>query len=341
LRSAPARLPPWHGSAGGGVPYVPALRTEDYENAVSYCFRIRFHLSYRVRIHSDAEELALPARAGSGESVILQSATLGKVLREAAELLLIGRCYASEPEAQGAGVHWRGTVQKALASLTVGADFGDREEAEGASRQTTEDGVRWIEDTFGVTVFRCEPWPRFPRLGSLTARTEIQEDRLLKAIGVANARGAVMSDTERLAYDLYSASFAEPSVDAQFVMRMMAVETLLDPAPRPAPVLEHVNDLIAQTQKADLPDDEVPSLVGSLKWLREESISRAGQNLAGSLQHQQYMSEPPIKFFRECYDVRSRLVHGAVPRPSRSDVATRAEALRVFVGDLLSRELLG
>jgi hypothetical protein len=316
------------------------LRAEDEESAVSYCFRIRFHLSARVRIHSDAHELALPVRAGSAESAILQSATAGEVLRDAAELLLIGRGYVSEPEAREAGVYWRGTVQKALASLKVGAEFGDREEVDGASRQITEyKGVRWIDDIFGVTVFRCDPWPRFARLGSPTVGTGVQEDRLLEAIGVATARGAVMSDTERLAYDLYSASFAEPSVDAQFVMRMMAVETLLNPAPQPTPILDHVNDLITQTENSNLPADEVQSLVGSLKWLRKESISRAGQKLASSLQHQNYMSEPPAKFFRECYRIRSRLVHGAVPRPSRSDVATRAETLRLFVGDLLSREL--
>jgi hypothetical protein len=308
---------------------------------VSYCFRIRFHLS-SVRIHSDAHELALPARAGSTESVILQSATPGEVLRDGGELLLLGRCYVSELEAREAGVHWRGTVQKALASLNVGAEFGDREEGEGASRQITEhEGVRWIHDTFGVTVFECEPWPRFARLGSPTVGTGIQEDRLLKAIGVATAFGAVMSDTERLAFDLFSASFAEPSADARLVMRMMAVETLLDPAPRPAPVLDHVDDLITQTKKSTLPADEVQSLLGSLRLLRKESISRAGKELARSLPHQQrYMGEPPTKFFSECYKIRSALVHGRVPRPPRSDVATRAESLRLFVGDLLSKELL-
>jgi hypothetical protein len=124
-----------------------------------------------------------------------------------------------------------------------------------------------------------------------------------------------MSDTERLAFDLYSASFAEPSVDAQLVMRMMAVETLLNRAPQPAPVLDHVNDLISQTENSNLPPDEVQSLVGRLNGLREESISRAGQMLASSLPHQHYMPEPPARFFRKCYDIRSKLVHGGVPAP--------------------------
>jgi hypothetical protein len=71
---------------------------------VSYCFRIRFHLSDSVRIHSDAHELALPARAGCTERVILQSATPREVLRDGGELLLLGRLYVSDPEAREAGV---------------------------------------------------------------------------------------------------------------------------------------------------------------------------------------------------------------------------------------------
>jgi hypothetical protein len=51
------------------------------------------------------------------------------------------------------------------------------------------------------------------------------------------------------------------------------------------------------------------------------------------------MAEPPGSF-RACYDVSSRLVHGDVPRPSPSVVATCPEALRRFVGDLLSGSYL-
>lgn len=52
------------------------------------------------------------------------------------------------------------------------------------------------------------------------------------------------------------------------------------------------------------------------------------------------MDESPTKFFTRCYDMRSRLVHGLDPRPSRGDVDKRAAELERFTSHLLSIELL-
>ena len=105
-------------------------------------------------------------------------------------------------------------------------------------------------------------------------------------------------------------------------------------------VLAHVDQVIELTKTADLPRAEVKSLLGSLEWLRKESITRTGRTLARELDGRCYLGERPDKFFAKCYTIRSDLVHGNLPRPPLSDVQRRAEALRVFVGDLLGRELL-
>jgi len=52
------------------------------------------------------------------------------------------------------------------------------------------------------------------------------------------------------------------------------------------------------------------------------------------------MDEKPQTFFTGCYEMRSRLVHGAYPRPSRGEVDRRAAALELFVRDILSLDLL-
>lgn len=44
----------------------------------------------------------------------------------------------------------------------------------------------------------------------------------------------------------------QPSSDARFIMLVMAVETLLDPQPRPESSRAHVKDLLALTPAADL-----------------------------------------------------------------------------------------
>jgi hypothetical protein len=75
-------------------------------------------------------------------------------------------------------------------------------------------------------------------------------------------------------------------------MLMMAVETLIEPARRSDAVRAHVEQLIALTKEADLPNAEKDSVVGSLNWLFDESISQAGRRLAARLGSRNYMGEP-------------------------------------------------
>jgi hypothetical protein len=123
-------------------------------------------------------------------------------------------------------------------------------------------------------------------------------------------------------------------------MLVMAVEALIELEPRSEEARAHVDRLIADTRAADLPDNEINSMLGALKWLRDESIRSAGKRLAGQLGERRYRDEPPQLFFVRCYDLRSRLVHGEVPRPSASELDERALDLERFVSDLLSIELL-
>ena len=142
---------------------------------------------------------------------------------------------------------------------------------------------------------------------------------------------------QQLAYDLYSASFFESSADARFVMLMMAVETLMTPQARPQPVLAHVEDLLARTDSADLDEQAKQSLLGSLRWLRLESLTAAGKRLVTTLlSNRRYANESADTFFKRSYELRHKLVHGSVPRPSRDEIDARAAELERLVGDLLA-----
>jgi hypothetical protein len=104
-------------------------------------------------------------------------------------------------------------------------------------------------------------------------------------------------------------------------------------------VVQHINDLIAETNSAALPRHEIDPIVGALRKLREESITNAGRQLAATLGDRRYMDEAPDQFFSRTYNLRSRLVHGAVPRPTFDEVNQRVGHLELFVGDLLSRDV--
>ena len=121
-------------------------------------------------------------------------------------------------------------------------------------------------------------------------------------------------------------------------MLVMAIEALVETEAREATVVAHVDDLISRTQAATLPANEIDSTVGSLRWLREESINQAGRRLVSVRVPRIYGALEPQKFFTKCYKLRSRLVHGTQPTPSQDEVeAPQLGPLRDMVSDLLQR----
>lgn len=307
-----------------------------------HCVRVRVRLGDRVRIASDQQEIALGVP--SGEDVVLRSSPPSIPLSDAQHVVLLARPYASETDATEAARRWRALLARAFARLNIGADFGDRAAtgvvtAAGLAALEAEHGARVFNDVHGIMVFECHPWPKFVRTEA-SGTVGKPPDRVQAVVRTAARRNLGMSERELLGYDLFSASFSAESADARFVLLMMAVETLIDPGPRASPVVTHVDSLIATTQMSELPADEIESLVGSLRGFRSESIRQAGRRLAAQLGERRYMHETSQTFFTRCYEMRSRLVHGAYPRPSRSDVDQRAASLELFARDLLSLDLL-
>jgi len=165
------------------------------------------------------------------------------------------------------------------------------------------------------------------------------KERFIQAVGLALNHNPILSDRERLAFDLFGTSFFQKSVDAHFLMLMMAAETLLDPALRSQLVRDHVEKLISLTRESStLSQSEKDSLIGSLQFLYKDSIGQAGQKLAKRLGNRKYAGQKPSQFFTRCYDLRSKLVHGHIPRPTRDEIADICASLELFVGDLPAKD---
>jgi hypothetical protein len=310
---------------------------------MAYCFRIRFRLGEQLRIGSPETTLLFTPRR-EGEEVVLQGADVKNPINENGELLVYGKPYAAEAEATQAGTEWVGIIKTAFARVNVGADFGERS----PKGFFTKHGLEWLEDqsggrrivndVHGLQVYE-EPRPYFARMDVRPVKS-VQGERLIKAVAVAVELGAIMPERDQLAYDLYSAATAESSADARFALLMMAIETMLDLEPRSDEGRAHVDRLIAETEASGLPENEIRSMVGNLRWLYDESINQAGRKLASRLGDREYMGEPAKKFFTNSYTLRSRLFHGEYPRPDRAEVDERAGSLELFVRDLLSLDLL-
>lgn len=312
---------------------------------MSYTFRIRFARSPIDTIQIKQHVLTVPV-SKPGVSVYLRAGQDNQPIKDSNSLLLLGEGYSSEGEAQRAGIDLQQALMIALARIRIGADFGER----AANSIFTDEGLAWVEkqigqrslnDTHGLMVFYSEPPPKFMRFNADMVRA-VRIDSFQKAFDSAIALHLELNDRDRLAFLLFNASFFQRAPDSRFLLLVMAVEALLDPAPRVGEAREHVDRLIAHTRSSSLSEDEKNSLIGSLRWFRYESISRAGRTLASArLGKKIYDSKSAPDFFTHCYRLRSNLVHGKFPIPTFEEIGAAAANLESFVSDILTCHLLG
>ena len=310
---------------------------------MTWCFRLRFHLSEGEALGLQGSEWVLLDAAP--QRVTLRPRNEEEALTDARVLVLWGSGYDSEDRADAVGRQWRDWLTLALASVNVGVDFGDRAPGGGLTdegRQVhQEGGHRVLNDVHGLMTFECDPKPVFVSVTGVGV-VVVAGERVMQALARARAVPVEVSTSQRIAYDLSSASRAETTADARFVMLMMAVETLIDPQPRSEQAVALVDAWIAEVKaRDDLPAEERRSLAGALRWLRQDSIRQAGRRLAAPLGDHltPLLGEDPETFFKGCYDLRNELVHGKDPRPTRDVVDARAAALEVFVSALISEDL--
>lgn len=307
-------------------------------------FIIWLKLPDRQRIGIDSDKLLLTPENSMPE-IVLRSKPQGAPIAGANELVLCGNGYSSEKEALTQGEQLKDVLILALSHSHIGADFGDR-----APRGCATDyclrmleqgtGKRVLNYVPGVMTFETESAPLILRAQTGIVMTHVQK-KFEPAFHRAFQLRTKLRPADRLAFDLFSASFFETSADARLLMLMMAVETLLDPSPRSNEAKLHVDELIRLTKDSPiLSKKEKKPIISSLEWLYKESIGQAGRKLADRLGGRRYMNKTAKEFFTYCYGLRSALVHGNLPRPKRDDIDLAAANLESFVGDLLSGPLL-
>jgi hypothetical protein len=310
----------------------------------AYGFRVPFRMAPRSLL--DLPEPSHDLEVEDGIRVWLAAVEPSGPLRDALRLSIRGEGYESESSAHEAGERWRDIVCRGLARLHLAADFEERASGVGG---LTEVGEQWYaeqlghpvkSDVPGVTTFRSDPGLKFVLTRADGCRRPSPQQSASVFDAAASMDSSRLTPVERLAFDLYSGSFFQPSADARLLMLTMAIETLLDLQPRSPATQAHVQALIDATAAADLPTSERNSLSSSLSWLLDESIGQAGRKLARGLEPRTYADLKPSLFFTKCYEIRSALVHGRVPRPDRAEVDLMAAQLEMFVGHLLSGDLL-
>ncbi|CAI8841106.1 conserved protein of unknown function [Methylococcus capsulatus] len=310
-----------------------------------YSFRIRFNRSPTDTIQSAANQLSVSV-PDTRVSIVLSARRDDLPIQDSDQLVLVGSGYQTESEARAAGSRLQDALMVALARVRVGADFGHR----AAKGMFTTHGLNWVEeqigqrvlnDIHGLMVFQSEPKPRFASINAQMIRRASPEI-FMSAFTQAISLQPQISERDLLAYTLFNASFFQPTADSRFLLLVMSIEALIEPALRSSDAQKYVESLIEQTKSSPLPVEERNSILGSLRWLRRESINQAGKRLATErLGDRVYGDRTAPEFFTHCYQMRSDLVHGNLPVPTFEDVGGAVATLEVFVSDLLTGPILG
>ena len=312
---------------------------------MSYSFRIQFKLSKQKGIQTEeTQHQIIPSRFVL--PCILRSTITDEKIMDASELVLESSRYRTIEEATQAGETVRDALALSLVSLKIGADWGFKP----SSGVITNEGIKFFESQtnkrvlqggLGLKVYETNPCPIFIQ-PKVSKKVSSPISKLVEVLNYAIEHSRTLTEKEKVALQLFNISFFENAIEARFLALVMAVEVLLEFKPRPENVRQHVENLLKITNdNKSIDKAQKDSLLGSLKWLLDESISQAGRRLATErLNGRLYNNMVASKFFTHCYDLRCKLVHGSVPVPNPNEVGTAISQLEFFVSDLLSGDLI-
>jgi hypothetical protein len=305
----------------------------------------------KFRIHRgwflDHDKPTLEITVPPGQDTYLLGSIGDTPIREAEWLVLksTGDGFASEADALSAGLSAKNAIRWCSAKLRVGVDLGDDKSLGGVSdflkgKILDECGVRALNESHGLMVYE-EDEQHPTRFFSASANPKVGrevaafEKHLVEALDM----DLRLSAKETLAFELYGLSHFEAAPRARFLTLVSAIETVMEDRPRSPEATEQVERLVRCTQNSQLSRSEKDSLLGSLSWLRRDSISRAGKLFVDEmLGRKEYGGKIAGDLFKYCYNLRSELMHSGKPSDD-ADLGHLVLRLDTLVADLLAARI--
>jgi CII-binding regulator of phage lambda lysogenization HflD len=263
-------------------------------------------------------------------------------IKKSDRLSFIGSDFATKKDAQMVGENFLNALMITFARLRVGVDFGAR----APKSHITEYGLKFFEQKFkknlindvhGLMVYEPEPSLEFAsyNMKLVLGRSESSFEEVWRK---SLTKQIELTEKERIAFDLFNLSFFQNNEESRFILLIMAIESLIKQKKRNENEINYIDKIIEQTENEEsLENGEKESFINAFGSLKSESISKAGRKLVEKkLGHKKYKNLSAVKFFSECYQIRSKLVHGTSSLPTREEVAQYAGELEVFVSDLLT-----
>jgi hypothetical protein len=305
----------------------------------TFRLRIRLHKTNQLRLSGAEQAIA----GGQGLNIISVAGWPKAMAIENAEWLVFAGTAPDHDSAWEGGRLLVGRLLRTFARLGIAAELGPEllgPSSDFVSKMIALVGRPLLDDLPGLMVYPTVPPPMFSVVGGVDLIQGHAPWRFEQTLHAAGRTLEPPTDRERLAFDLFGASRFENSASARLFTLVMAVEAMLSPPDRSAAASAHVRRLIAMTEdEQSLATSERASLLGSLRWLEKESITKAGRLLmAERLPARHYGDQSAEQVWAKAYDLRSGLAHGR--HVIRTDVDYCAAQMFQIVGDLLSGSLL-
>ncbi len=295
----------------------------------------------------DENEITLPTVETSHE-VVLKARETDRSIKDATSIVLRGTGWEHKEEAVNIGAFYADVLSRTYARLRLGADFGSR----AAKSCVTEAGLSIISkntgrpalnDVHGMMVYDKVAMPQVVLISMKRDMIRhIAVEQFLSVFEIALSRPREISDRERVALELFNASFFQTSEDSRFLLLMSGLEALIVQRPRSEAVCNFLRTLTAAIEAEQGIDAmERNALKEGVGQFQRESIGQAGRRLVTeALDGRTYEGMTPSNFFGRCYRLRSRLVHGDLPFPTREELSGVVAQLEVMLSDILSTDLL-
>jgi hypothetical protein len=299
-------------------------------------FRIRFHLLPEDRLALAESRFDLPPEAHHLRLVAWKRDT---TIAESPRVILVGGPYPTEDEARRDGQRARTALLLWALQRRLAIDLGDDRRRGGFTEAGRAHFSKHLggpvrEQLHGLDVYELIDGQVFVDI-SVSPGLQLGASTAIASLANWYLENRDLSDRQALASELYCAAHFDGPFRSRFITLMTAVEALLDYQPRPADVVKVVEELERTVDASTLERTAKQSLRSSLAWLHTESIGQAGQRTADQLlTGKEYGGKTPGKYFRDCYELRSTIIHtGRVP--TVVDLLDTSNELHRFVGDLL------
>lgn len=234
------------------------------------------------------------------------------------------------------GVKMRRSLDLGKDTLTSSSNDAFKKAIADAAREQGYE-MQHYDNVHGLAVYPEIPWPSFFEISGRVVNEGPPKPTFSDVFEGNYRLNWKLNDRESLACALYSAAQTEVSTRAKFLFLVSVIESLIESEERTPQVLEHVNHLIGLTKSSTLPQDAKLSLLDSLKWLRYESINHMAKTLITlHLDGREYGGKKAQRFFRECYSIRSDLLHTGRSAIEESMLLTIIHNLDMLVRDLLN-----